>query len=173
MKYTWFQSTLEVRGVRACSIAAWLRLIRGTGYMYTLDHETTSEALKKECGVDQGDPAALKHFFAGLNEAVAGVVRSWQEQKRGVQLDSGQAITHLTFADNVWTNSDSMEDTRLTMLELDVCLHLAGWRLKLKEITWSNTPHCVEVSTDSVIDFGGGAGAMSVRNSGLGVLGSF
>ena len=123
--------------------------------------------------MDQGDPAAPKHFWVGLDEAVAAVVRSWQEQKHWVQLDSGQAITHLTFADNEWTYSDSMKDTRLKMLELDVCLHLAGWRLKLKKSLGSARHIAWRFQLMGLIHFGGGAGAMSARNSGLGVLGAW
>jgi hypothetical protein len=47
MKHAWFTHTLRSRGIRDCSIAAWLRLIRGTGYVCSFDHQTKSAPLKK------------------------------------------------------------------------------------------------------------------------------
>jgi hypothetical protein len=151
-------------GLQHCSLAAadsW------DGYVYSLNHQTKSAPLKKECGVDQGDPAAPKHFVVGLDVAMAPVVQLWQREKRGILLDDGMVLTHVAFADNVWTISVSMEDCRRKMLELDDCLHVAGWKIKLKEVAWCSTPYCVEAAADSTIDFGVGRSGCLLANQGF------
>ena len=76
--------------------------------------DKTSESFKIERGVRQGDPISPKLFSAVLED----IFRRLNWEDRGVKIN-GKRLNHLRFADDIVTISETAEETKIMLTELN------------------------------------------------------